>query len=176
MKKALIIIAVLALCGAAMAQDTTYNKWYFGGARLDYKPTASWHATGGTALPIGKNLWVMPGFDVGGFDSTGIRTSSLQGDVTWMFYESELVALHLFLEPGIDWVNTESSASAYLSGAVGVLGVLKFSTIVRTSSPFGRYIAQHFGVWGAWKYKTNFESASAFPAGNSFGFGFAYHY
>lgn len=174
--KKLIIITLLLLTVGAVAQDSTNNKWYYGGARLDYKPTASWHATGGTAFSVGKNLWIMPGFDVGGFDSTGIRTSSAQADVSWMFYESSLGALHLFLEPGVDWVNGAYSADAYLTGSVGILGLLKMSAVVKDSSPLGQYIATHFGVWGAWKYKTNFESTSAFPAGNSFGFGLAYHY
>jgi hypothetical protein len=173
MKKVLIVLAVLLMAVSAMSQT---GKWYYAGARVDYKPTSSWHATGGWAIPTGKNLWVIPGYDLGGFDSSGVRTSALQAEVTWMPISGPIGAVHVFLEPGVDWVSTEQSADAYLTGAVGVMGVLKASSFVKDKSSVGQFIAQHIGIWGAWKYKTDFKSTSRFPTGNSFGIGLAYKY
>jgi len=175
--KKLAILAILLLAVSAMAQtDTATHRWYYGGGRIDYRPTASWHATGGWALPAGHNLWIIPGFDLGGFDSSGIRTSALDAQISWMPISGNIGAIHVFLEPGVDWVSTEASADAYLTGAIGAMGLLKLSPFIKSSSPAGQWIATHVGVWGAWKYKTNFQTASAFPAGNSFGMGLAFKY
>lgn len=184
MKKLILVsmLAALLLAVSAVAQVVDIKQpeaeaWFYGGLRVDPEPTRTIKFTGGTAVPIVGNLWLIPQFDIGGYDSL-TRTSSLAGDIAWRAYNHRFGSLFAILSPGVDWVNTPvGEATAYFNGAVGGFVSVKVGEALASAfgwdSPSWTFVREKVAVYVGYRYKSLLKDAGFYPEGSQVGFGIA---